>query len=177
MKVLALVGSIRENSIHRSLFETYKGISQDFFELEEGVIETIPMYKGNDNEPSVVELSKQIINADAILFFSPEYNYSVSGVLKNTIDCLSRLDPQPFEGKPAAIIGASPGSIGTARMQYHLRQIGVPLNIHFLNKPEVMISNAMTKFVSGKLTDAKSLSFLLLHAQIFREFTMTFREI
>lgn len=172
MKVIALVGSLRENSIHRSLYETYKGLTQDIFELEEGVIENIPMYKGIDDEPLVIELGKKISSADAVLFFSPEYNYSVSGVLKNTIDCLSRLKPQPFAGKPAAIIGASPGAVGSARMQYHLRQIGVFLDIQFLNRPEVMISNVLAKFENGKLVDEKTLDFLVVQAKSLKEFAM-----
>jgi len=170
MKVLAIIGSIREGSIHRSIFESYKEICKDQFELVEGQIENIPMYKGIDDEPVVLDLAKQIVDADAVLFFSPEYNYSVSGVLKNAIDCLSRVKPQPFASKPAAIIGASPGNIGTARMQYHLRQIGVFLDLHFLNKPEVMIGKAMDKFTDGKLTDKDTLDFLGSHAESFKKF-------
>jgi chromate reductase len=170
MKVLAIIGSIREGSIHRTIFESYKEICKDHFELVEGKIEDIPMYKGVDDESSVLALAKQITEADAILFFSPEYNYSVSGVLKNTIDCLSRINPQPFAGKPAAIIGASPGNVGTARMQYHLRQIGVFLDLHFLNKPEVMIGNAMEKLENGNLTDKGTRDFLKGHAERFKKF-------
>ena len=170
MKVLAIIGSIRDGSIHRSIFESYKEICKDQFELVEGKIEDIPMYKGKDDEPAVLKLAKQITESDAVLFFSPEYNYSVSGVLKNTIDCLSRVNPQPFAGKRAAIIGASPGNIGTARMQYHLRQIGVFLDLHFLNKPEVMIGKAMDKLENGNLTDQGTRDFLKGHAEKFKKF-------
>lgn len=170
MKVVAIVGSIRERSIYRTFFEAYKEICSNEFELIEGEIKDIPMYKGVDDEPSVVALAKKIESADAVIFFSPEYNYSVSGVLKNTIDCLSRIDPQPFAGKPAAIIGGSPGAIGSARMQYHLRQIGVFLDLRFLNKPEAMIGKAMEKIEDGKLSDSDTREFFGKHAKKFKEF-------
>lgn len=173
MKALGIIGSIREKSIHRMVFDSYKEICQDHFELIEGEIESIPMYKGKNDEPSVLQLAKQISDADAVIFFSPEYNYSISGVLKNTIDCLSRVEPQPFSGKHAAIIGASPGAIGTARMQYHLRQIGVFLNLHFLNKPEVIIGKAMAKIEDGKVTDKGTIDFLEKHASAFKNFIKT----
>jgi len=96
---------------------------------------------------------QKILAADGVVFASPEYNYSVSGVLKNAIDWLSRLTPQPFAGKPMAVFGASGGPLGTARAQYHLRQMMVFLDGRFVNKPEVMIGAAQTKFVDGKFTD------------------------
>ena len=96
-----------------------------------------------------------------MLFSSPEYNYSVPGILKNAIDWASRQPTPPFDGKPVAIMGASPGLIGTARAQYHLRQICVFLNAHPLNRPEVMISQAMNKFdKDGKLTDEQTRKFM-----------------
>src|SRR5206468_284930 len=82
--------------------------------------------------------------ADAILFVTPEYNYSVSGVLKNAIDWASRpYGDSAWNGKPAAIMGASPGAMGTARAQYHLRQMLVFLNMFPINQPEVMIAHAL----------------------------------
>lgn len=170
MKVVAIVGSIRESSIHRMFFEAYKEVCKQEFDLVEAKIDEIPMYKGIDDEPAVLKLAKEVENADAVIFFSPEYNYSVSGVLKNTIDCLSRVSPQPFAGKPASIIGGSPGVIGSARMQYHLRQIGVFLDLNFMNKPEVMIGSAMDKIEDGKLTDKKTLEFLGKHAKNFKSY-------
>jgi chromate reductase len=75
--------------------------------------------------------------ADAVLFAAPEYNYSVSGALKNAVDWASR-SPNAWDGKPCAVMGAGGGQ-GASRAQYHLRQIGVYLNLHFVNKPEVQI--------------------------------------
>ncbi len=100
-------------------------------------------------------MKQRIRAADAILFVTPEYNYSVPGVLKNAIDWASRpYGDSAWQGKPCAIMGASVGNLGTARAQYHLRQILVFLDMHPLNKPEVMIGNAASRFdAQGTLTD------------------------
>jgi chromate reductase len=105
--------------------------------------------------PDVVEaLRGRIERADALLIVTPEYNYSVPGVLKNAIDWLSRTPKQPFNKKPTAMMGASPGLLGTARSQYHLRQVLTALNAYLLNRPEVMISSAQSKFdAQGNLAD------------------------
>ncbi|MEZ5496242.1 MAG: NADPH-dependent FMN reductase [Gammaproteobacteria bacterium] len=173
MKITAIIGSLRQNSIHRGIFESYKELAKQFFTLEEGVIRNIPLYNEDDGGNDIVhQLAEQIYHSDGVIFFSPEYNYSVPGVLKNAIDWLSRATPQPFSGKSASIIGASPGQIGTARMQYHLRQIGVYLNLHFLNKPEVMISGSNDKIKNGIINDESTLSFLKHHAEEFHKFTL-----
>jgi chromate reductase len=106
----------------------------------------------------VVELKRRIREADAILFSTPEYNYSVPGVLKNAIDWASRpYGDSAWEGKPVAIMGASGGILGTARAQYHLRQMFVFLDMHPINRPEVMIGNAGQRFdEQGNLVDATS---------------------
>jgi len=99
-------------------------------------------------------LRQQIKAADALIFACPEYNYSMSGVLKNAIDWASRPPDQPFAGKPIAILGAAAGMAGGARAQLHLRHSCVFLDMHPLNKPEVLIFQAQNKFdANGKLTD------------------------
>ena len=171
MNMIGIVGSIRKDSIHRQVFEHYREISSEHFDLREGVIEGIPMYNGEDmDNPMVTQLAEQVAQADGVIFITPEYNYSIPGVLKNAIDWLSRCDPQPFAGKPATIIGASPGNIGTARMQYHLRQVGVFLDLHFMNKPEVMIGGAGSKLTDGKISDDSTVEFLQRHAEAFKNF-------
>jgi hypothetical protein len=94
-----------------------------------------------------------MLEADGIVFASPECNYGPSGVLKNAIDWLSRMTAQPFAAKPTAMFGASGGVLGTARAQYQLRQIMVFLDGRPINKPEVMIGGAANRFAEGKLTD------------------------
>ena len=175
MNIIGIVGSLRKDSIHRLIFNQYRNIAKDQFDLNEGVIEGIPMFDGeNMDNAQVAGLADQIMASDGIIFFTPEYNYSIPGVLKNAIDWLSRLDPQPLAGKPASIIGASPGNVGTARMQYHLRQVGVFLDLHFMNKPEVMISGATGRINNGKITDASTIKFLMGHAEAFSDFPRKF---
>jgi chromate reductase len=108
------------------------------------------------NPPAkVAELKQRVRSADAILLVTPEYNYSVPGVLKNAIDWASRpYGDSAWNGKPVAIMGASIGTFGTARAQYHLRQTFVFLNMFPINQPEVMIGNAAERFdAQGNLTD------------------------
>jgi chromate reductase len=106
----------------------------------------------------VVEFKAQIRDADAILIATPEYNYSVPGILKNAIDWASRpYSDNAWDGKPVAIMGASPGPFGTALAQYHLRQTFVFLNMHPVNQLEVMLSNAAQRFdANGRLVDEGS---------------------
>jgi chromate reductase, NAD(P)H dehydrogenase (quinone) len=94
------------------------------------------------NPPAkIVEFKSRIRESDAILIVTPEYNYSIPGVLKNAIDWASRpYGDSAWNGKPVAIMGASIGTIGTARAQYHLRQVFVFLNMFPINQPEVSAS-------------------------------------
>lgn len=87
--------------------------------------------------------------ADAILIVAPEYNYSLPAPLKNAIDWASRAPEQPFLGMPVAIMGASGGRLGTARMQYQLRQVLVAVDARVLNRPEVMVAGAREQFGDG----------------------------
>ncbi|MDY0357909.1 MAG: NADPH-dependent FMN reductase, partial [Sedimentisphaerales bacterium] len=96
--------------------------------------------------------------ADALLIATPEYNYSMPGVLKNAIDWASRpYGDNSFSGKPVALMGASVGTLGTARAQYHLRQCCVFLNMHVLNQPEVMVASAQDKIdPAGRVNDEET---------------------
>jgi chromate reductase len=110
----------------------------------------------------VLTFVDQVKAADVLVFSTPEYNYSVPGVLKNALDWLSRVPDNGVPGKRAAIMGATPGKIGTARAQYHLRQIGVFLDLRFINRPEIMIGECVGKFdESGKLTDPATRELML----------------
>jgi chromate reductase, NAD(P)H dehydrogenase (quinone) len=92
-----------------------------------------------------------------VLIVTPEYNYSIPGVLKNAIDWASRPPNQPFEGKPIGIMGASTGMLGSARAQYHLRQCFVFLNAPVMSRPEIMVAHARERFdEQGNLTDAST---------------------
>ena len=121
-----------------------------------------------------MELKKRVCEADAILFVTPEYNYSVPGVLKNAIDWASRpYGDNEWNGKPAAIMGASIGNIATARSQYHLRRTMVFLNMFPINQPEVMIGNAADRFdAEGNLTDETTRDYIRRLLQNLVEWTM-----
>jgi chromate reductase, NAD(P)H dehydrogenase (quinone) len=110
----------------------------------------------------VKEFKSKIRDADAILIATPEYNYSVPGVLKNAIDWASRpYGDNPFDGKPVAIMSASIGMLGGARAQYHLRQMFIFLNMHPVNVPEVIVPLAHEKFdATGRLLDENTKKFL-----------------
>jgi chromate reductase len=126
--------------------------------------------------PPVEDLRARIKAADALLIVTPEYNYSIPGVLKNAIDWASRPPEQPFNGKPIALMGASVGALGTARAQYHLRQSFVFMNGLVLNQPEVMIGAAGTRFdEQGKLVDEKSRELITALLIGLRDWTLRLR--
>ncbi len=165
IKVLGISGSLRAGSYNTAALRAAQELAPDDVTLETFDLAAIPLY--NDDvrvqgiPPEVQEFRDAIAAADALLFVTPEYNYSIPGVLKNAIDWASRPPDQPFDGKPAAIMGASPGTIGTARAQYHLRQMCVFLNMHILNRPEVMIGGAAEAFDSeGRLVDETTRGFV-----------------
>lgn len=159
LTVLGLSGSLRQGSYNTAALNAAVELVPEAMTLITASIRDVPLYDEDVKAagiPAAVErLRAAVAAADAVLIVSPEYNYSVPGVLKNALDWLSRTSPMPFARKPVAILGASPGLLGTARAQYHLRQILQALNAHVLNRPEVMISNAAAKFdASGALVDA-----------------------
>ncbi|HUX91022.1 MAG TPA: NAD(P)H-dependent oxidoreductase [Gallionellaceae bacterium] len=158
IKILGIVGSLRKDSFNRLALKAAQELVPEGAVLVLMELHDIPVFN-QDNEmappAAVLEFKQQILLADAILFGTPEYNYSVSGVLKNAIDWASRpYGESAWTGKPAAVMGASSGSLGTARAQYHLRQILVTLDMPVVNQPEVMIGNAAKRFdQNGKLAD------------------------
>jgi chromate reductase len=158
MKILGIAGSIREGSYNRAALRAAQSLAPEGVTIETFDIKGLPGFSQDDetNPPAqVVELKQRIREADAILFVTPEYNYSVPGVLKNAIDWASRpYADSAWTRKPVAIMGASVGTTGTARAQYHLRQMFVFLNMYAVNQPEVMISQAHKHFdAEGNLTE------------------------
>jgi chromate reductase, NAD(P)H dehydrogenase (quinone) len=157
LRILGFAGSLRKDSYNRALLRAAAELLPANAELEIFDLDGIPPYNPDLEQQmpaSVKEFKAKIKTCDALLIVTPEYNYSVPGVLKNAIDWASRpYGDNSFDDKPAAIMGASPGMLGTARAQYHLRQSCVFLNIHPLNKPEVMVSHAQDRFKDGQLTD------------------------
>ena len=159
MNILGIAGSLRRESYNKMLLHAAQELAPEGARIETfDELDQIPLFNQDDEanpHPKVTELKQRIRNADAILIVTPEYNYSVPGVLKNAIDAASRpYGDSAWTGKPVAIMGASVGTIGTARAQYHLRQMFVFLNMYAVNQPEVMVANAHKQFdQTGKLTD------------------------
>ncbi len=165
MKVLAMVGSLRKGSYNKLALRAAMELKPAGMEIAVGEIGDLPLYNDDVREagypPPVQKLREQVRVADALLFVTPEYNYSVPGVLKNAIDWCSRPPDQPLDGKPAAIMGASTGKLGTARAQYHLRQICVFVNVLPVNRPEVMLAGAAKLFdTEGRLSDEPTRKFI-----------------
>ena len=161
IRILGIAGSLRDASYNRGTLRAAANLVPEGASIEVFELNGIPAFSQDEeqNPPAkVAELKRKIREADAILFVTPEYNYSVPGVLKNAIDWASRpYGDNAWNGKPAAIMGASVGAIATARAQYHLRQIMVFLNMFPVNRPEVMIGNAAERFdAQGNLTDEKT---------------------
>ncbi len=165
MKIAGISGSLRKHSMHKGILRAVAShLNNKGIEYIEVDISGFPLYDQDLNAqgiPDVVQQAHELLaRADAIVLASPEYNYSVSGVLKNAIDWFSRVDNQAFNGKAVSIMGASPG-LGTARSQYHLRQILVFMNAFVVNKPEVMIGRASDKFNDqGDLIDERTTAFI-----------------
>lgn len=177
MNVLGISGSLRSGSYNSMALRAAQQLAPAGMTIEIADISQIPMY--NDDvraagfPDAVLQLKQAVRAADAVLLVTPEYNFSIPGVLKNTLDWLSRPPEPPFDGKPVAIMGAATGPLGTARVQYHLRQVLVFMNTFTVNKPEVFINLAATKFdAQGELTDEPTRKFigeLLLSLQALKQ--------
>lgn len=154
MHVLAFSGSLRAASLNTSLLRAMRDVAPEgtTIEIYDGLA-SIPPY--NDDvrikgfPPAVDALREQVRSADALIFATPEYNRSFSGVLKNAIDWVSRPPEQPFKGKPALVTGAGPGALGTALGNYQLRQVLSVLGVHVLPGLEVLVGGAGDKFDSA----------------------------
>lgn len=173
VQILGIAGSLRKASYNRSVLRAAQLLALDDAKIEIFELDGIPGFNqdGELRPPAkVVELKARVQAADAILFVTPEYNYSIPGVLKNAIDWASRpYGDNAWSGKPVAVMGASIGMLGTARAQYHLRQCFVFLNMYPLNLPEVMITHAAERFDNaGNLIDetTKDLMRQLLQALV-----------
>ena len=179
--IFAFAGSLRKDSFNKALLRTAADLLPNDAEMEIFDLEGIPPFNQDlENEPPapVIEFKRKIKAANALLIVTPEYNYSIPGVLKNAIDWASRpYAENAFANKPVAFMGASIGMLGTARAQYHLRQSCVFLNLHPLNQPEVMVPFVNEKVDrSGRITDEKTktrvqdlLQALIVWARKFQE--------
>jgi chromate reductase len=162
IKILGICGSLRQGSYNRMALEIAKQNTPENAVIEIAKIDDLPFFNQDleSNPPeSVLRFREQVKNADAILFAVNEHNYSISAVLKNAIEWASRpYASAVLNNKPIAMLGASNGMIGSARAQYHLRQMLVQTDSYVLNRPEIMIPFAQEKFnEQGVLNDEKTL--------------------
>jgi chromate reductase len=171
IKALGIAGSLRKGSYNRALLRAGRDLAPEELQIQILANETlaqIPLYnedvRARGEPDSVAALKEAIRQADALVIVTPEYNFSIPGVLKNAIDWASRPpDTSPLDGKPVAIMGATSGSWGTVRAQMHLRQVCVFTNMRPVNKPEVLVAHAAEKFnEQGRLTDEMTRRFVRL---------------
>ena len=150
--VLVICGSLRRGSYNAALTRALPGLAPPGMKLVTAPpFETLPLYNADIQEasgfpPAAQDLATAVRAADAVLFVTPEYNWSMPGGLKNAIDWVSRMKEQPFEAKPVAIQSCSQGPLGGARMQYHWRMTMTFLKAHIFGTPEVFVGSAAGKF-------------------------------
>lgn len=179
--VVGIAGSLRRASYNRALLRAAVELAPAALTIEVHDIVDIPLYNQDVEDAavpaSVTALRAAVRDADALLIATPEYNHGVPGVLKNTIDWLSR-PPRgsALNGKPVGLIGASPGTTGTARSQTQLRQAFVFTNSYAMPQPEVLVGRAHEKFdAEGRLTDDTTRKFLGQFLALFVEWVARFR--
>jgi chromate reductase len=159
LEFVGLLGSLRKGSYNAMLMRAASELLPPDVTLAVAPIGDLPPYDADvdaGGAPAPVQrLKAQLRAADAIVIASPEYNYSLPGFLKNAIDWASRKPDPALDGKPGLIMGASPGAFGTVRMQHHLRQICVAVNVKLLIRPEIAVAKAQERFdADGRLVDA-----------------------
>lgn len=165
MKIVGIAGSISKESYNKKLLRYMKDRYKDKLDIEILDIGEVPMYNEDNemNPPDIIkEMRKKILDSDGILISTPEYNHSIPGVLKNTLDWLSRVE-HVMMGKPGMVVGASMGMFGTIKAQMHLRQILNSVGIGVVTLPgnEVFIGGVQDKMdEDGNLTDELTIKFL-----------------
>ena len=173
IRVTGISGSLRRGSYNTALLRAIGELDLDGVEYDILTLEDVPLFNEDVERrgwpPRVQELRDRLAGTDGIIFATPEYNYSIPGVLKNAIDWLSRPEGKgPIFGKPAAIVGASPSRIGTARAQAHLRQVAFYNAMPLIPNVEILVARAGDKFDdAGRLNDAATREFIEDLAQKF----------
>ncbi|MBF0412549.1 MAG: NAD(P)H-dependent oxidoreductase [Desulfamplus sp.] len=177
LQVIGICGSLRKKSTNMGLLRYAQANAPQEMKIEIADISSIPFYNADISEkPASVEtLFSQIKQADALLLACPEYNYSIAPALKNALDWASR-EPDNYllSDKPTAIMGSG-GGMGTSRAQYHLRQVGIYLNLHILNKPEVFCNAFSGSFDNdGNLIDKQIQELINQQLNAFKEWSAKF---
>jgi chromate reductase len=160
ISILGIAGSLRKESWNKGALRYAQSACPEGAKIEIYDIAGLPLFNQDEKNPTpkVTEFKQRIRAADAILIATPEYNYSIPGVLKNALDVASRpYGDNAWSGKPCAILSAAASMGGGIRAQYHLRQAFIFLNLDAVVQPEVAIPQAMQRFdAQGNLTDETS---------------------
>jgi chromate reductase len=180
---VAMCGSLRKDSFNKMLLNNAMDVLPEGVTMEVASIAELPLYNADTDlplaqqRPAIVEQFRNVLaKADAFVIVSPEYNYSIPGGLKNAIDWASRGEDSPLLHKPVAVMGATPGMWGTVRMQLAFQSVFLFLGMKPVQKPEVLIASANTKFNNeGKLTDAKGLELVKRKLEALKELTLQLR--
>jgi chromate reductase, NAD(P)H dehydrogenase (quinone) len=165
LHVLGIPGSLREDSYNRALLQAAQRLAPEGMEIEIYGIDEIPPFNADveaEGDPEPVKAFKEAIRrADALLIATPEYQYSIPGVLKNALDWASRPPGKSaLQQKPVAIMGTTTGQFGTARAQAALRQVLAYNEMPMVMQPEVLVAEAKEKFEDGQLTDQDASKFM-----------------
>jgi len=177
LNVLVICGSLRKGSYNAMVANTLPQLAPAGMKFTRSPTLVMPLYNadvqtGEGFPAAATALSDAVRAADGVIFVTPEYNYSIPGVLKNAIDWVSRMQNQPFAGKPVAIQSATQGPLGGGRIQYHLRQCMVFLDAFTFGRPEIFIGMAQTKVdpEKGVLTDEATRNIIKQQLEGFAKF-------
>jgi len=165
LNIVGLCGSLRAASYNRMLMRLAESLLPASMKMQALEWRDVPVFDADvlakGMPPVVAGLREQVRKADGLLFVTPEYNFSIPGGMKNVIDWLSRGEDQPLAHKPVAILSASAGPVGGARVQYDLRKVMLFVNAMTLIKPEVFVGNVASKFnADGQCTDETTRKFV-----------------
>jgi chromate reductase, NAD(P)H dehydrogenase (quinone) len=182
LNVVCMCGSLRKDSYNRMVMNALPALAPANMKLTEAPpFAEFPLYNFDIQDASGIpplaqKLADAIRAADGVIFNSPEYNFSMPGGLKNAIDWVSRVQNQPFAGKPVALQSATMGSLGGGRMQYDLRRSMIFLDAMTLNKPEIFIGNCSQKIdaKTGQITDQQTVGFIQQQLAAFAKFIERF---
>jgi chromate reductase, NAD(P)H dehydrogenase (quinone) len=178
LNVVCICGSLRKASYNRMVMNALPALAPPNMKLSEAPsFAGFPLYNADTQDatgipPAVQTFADAIRAADGVIFNSPEYNFSMPGGLKNAIDWMSRVQNQPFAGKPVALQSAANGALGGGRMQYDLRRSMIFLDAMTLNKPEIFIGNCSQKIdaKTGQITDQQTVGFIQQQLVAFAKF-------
>jgi chromate reductase len=178
LSIITICGSLRKGSYNRIVMNGLPGLAPEGMQIKEAPpFSDFPLYNADIQNSTgfpgpVQSLADAIRAASGVIICTPEYNFGIPGALKNAIDWVSRLQNQPFAGKPVALQSASPGPVGGARVQYDLRRTMVFLDALALNKPEIFIGNCAQRIddKTGQITDEATKNFIKQQLAAFAKF-------